>query len=608
MPSLSRDAGRPLSRPALAWCIRALLLAAMATVSLVATTASAAPRDKAALKKIDEALTTHYLNMDFDAAEGVLVGTIRACEDKCSGSVIAKAWMYVGIVKGAGRNDLGAALDAFKKAIAADPGVQLDDQVATEQVKATFAKAKGGGGGGGGAVTTPTPSGGGGEGFTCTPVPGTEVETRRPIPVSCEADADLKGAKLHFKAFGGQWTTLKMEPNAGVYRAMIPCSATQSTGKLRIYVEGLDNDNDVAVKLGSKDNPKVIEVVSETTAEPPAYPDEEPPARCGIGEGDGGSGGACGGWGGKCGPNNCCETGLACVAGTCEASQCESDSDCKNGGTCEKGKCTGGEGGEGEGDGKSAPYKKNWIGLHFGLDLASISTDKACAPDSRTNDNFACFLPNGTTYAGFPRATGAGTISGGFTPSTMRVMASFERLFGSIGLQARLGFAFNGGQQPKGGTAFFPLHAEARVKWWVLGTSQFSKKGLRPWLHLGGGMAQIDAVVKDVEIADCGSNTTTTTAQSFPFSQECMTSRTPVRSSPIPARTPNPAGGYTGPDALKRSVTAQKQLGTSFIAIGGGVMFAIGPNHGPVLNLNFMLPVPSVGFVIEPSLGYEIGF
>src|SRR6185295_3375898 len=135
MPSLSRDAGRPQSRPAFAWCIRSSLLAVVAIVLLAAATASAAPRDKAALKKIDEALTTHYLNMDFDAAEGVLVGTIRACEDKCSGSVIAKAWMYVGIVKGAGRNDLGAALDAFKKAVAADPNVALDEQVATDQVK-----------------------------------------------------------------------------------------------------------------------------------------------------------------------------------------------------------------------------------------------------------------------------------------------------------------------------------------------------------------------------------------------------------------------------------------------------------------------------------------
>src|SRR5688572_3085411 len=118
MLRLLRDVSRSRSPRAFAWRLGLSLLATIAFVLSTAGFASAAPRDKAALKKIDEALTTHYLNMDFDAAEGVLIGTIRACEDKCSGAVVAKAWMYVGIVKGAGRNDLAAALDAFKKAIA----------------------------------------------------------------------------------------------------------------------------------------------------------------------------------------------------------------------------------------------------------------------------------------------------------------------------------------------------------------------------------------------------------------------------------------------------------------------------------------------------------
>lgn len=602
MPCSPRDVRRSPSRTTFAWRIRSAFLATLALVLLAGGLASAAPRDKAALKKIDEALTTHYLNMDFDAAEGVLVGTIRACEDKCSASVVAKAWMYVGIVKGAGRNDLGAALDAFKKAIAADPNVVLDEQVATDQVKQVFAKAKGGGGGGGKPPPpdeTPKP---GGSGMTCTPEGGLEVETRRPIPVSCEADMDLKSVKIHFKSFGGQWTTLQMKMVGGVHQATIPCGQTQSTGKLRFYVEGLDEDNEVAASFGTKENPKVLEIASETTADPPAFPGEEPPQKCGLEEGPGGGGGGgggdCGGWGEKCGTGGCCKSGLTCNDGTCESSRCESDGDCKNGATCDNGKCSGG--GDGDGDGKAAPYKKNWIGVHFAMDLASVSSDKACAQDSRKNDNFACFLSNGSTYEGFPRDSGAGTISGGFTPSTMRVMLSFERLFGSIGLQARLGYAFNGGQQPKGGTAFFPLHAEVRGKLWVLGASQFSKKGFRPWIHVGGGMAQIDAVVENVEIADCGPGTVTANgvATPYPYNPACKAGRDYAPAGAVP----------TGTQAVKRKVTAQKQLGTSFIAIGGGLMFAIGPNHGPVLNLNLMLPVPSVGFVIEPSLGYEFGF
>src|SRR5262245_5833762 len=90
---------------------------------LVAGTASAAPRDKAAQKKIEEAIYTHFLNTDFDAAEGLLLGTVRACEDKCSPSVVAKAWMYVGIIRGSGRNDIPGAQEAFSTALAADPAV-----------------------------------------------------------------------------------------------------------------------------------------------------------------------------------------------------------------------------------------------------------------------------------------------------------------------------------------------------------------------------------------------------------------------------------------------------------------------------------------------------
>ncbi|HET9953066.1 MAG TPA: hypothetical protein VFQ61_01110, partial [Polyangiaceae bacterium] len=55
-------------------------------------------RDAAANRKIDEAINTHYLATDFDKAEAVLTGTIKACDDKCSPQTLAKAWMYVGIV------------------------------------------------------------------------------------------------------------------------------------------------------------------------------------------------------------------------------------------------------------------------------------------------------------------------------------------------------------------------------------------------------------------------------------------------------------------------------------------------------------------------------
>src|SRR3954469_1698296 len=106
--------------------VRRIALTFLSLVFLLVTSgASAAPRDKAAQKKIEEAIFTNFLNTDFDAAEGLLLGTIRACEDKCSPAVLGKAWMYVGVVRGSGRNDIPGAEKAFSEAIAADPNVAL---------------------------------------------------------------------------------------------------------------------------------------------------------------------------------------------------------------------------------------------------------------------------------------------------------------------------------------------------------------------------------------------------------------------------------------------------------------------------------------------------
>jgi hypothetical protein len=561
--------------------------------------AFAAPRDKAALKKIDEAISTHYLNMNFDEAEGLLLGTIRACEDKCSPEVLAKAWMYVGVVRGAGRNDLAGALEAFTTAVTTDPNVKLDEQVATDPVKDTFKKAKGAGGGGGGggpAKAEPSEGGGGKGGLTCTPG-AIEMETRRPVPVQCESDGDLKSAKLHYKTFSGKWQTLSMEMAEGVWRGTIPCAASGSTGKLRFYVEGLDSGGDVAATSGSKEDPTIIDVVSESSADPPTFPGEEPPQRCSIdqmgGEGGGAGGeskgGSCGAWGAPCGENNCCETGLTCTNGTCESAQCESDSDCKNGGTCTDGKCEGGDEESEEGDKKGVkPYKKNLIGLHVGWDLASVSSDNACSSAAH-GDHFACFYGGGVTYQGDPTPSAAGKIAGGFAPATVRIMASYERLFGSLGVEGRLGFAFNGGDKPTGGTAFVPVHVEVRGKWWLLGEKAFGKRGLRPWLHLGAGFAQIDARV-GVDVGDCS---VLKNGQPNPQHDACLQQA-----------TLKDAQKY---GAFVRHLTAQKQLGQEFATAGGGIMYALGENHGFVLNLNFMVPFPSTAFVIEPSLGYVVG-
>ncbi len=100
------------------------------------------PRDRAAQRMIDRALDEHYLQTDFDEAERILVGTVNACEDKCSPRTLARAWMYTGIVRGTGKNDAPGALEAFRNALASDREIELDVDLAQESTREAFASAQ----------------------------------------------------------------------------------------------------------------------------------------------------------------------------------------------------------------------------------------------------------------------------------------------------------------------------------------------------------------------------------------------------------------------------------------------------------------------------------
>jgi len=119
----------------------ASLLLLMTVTVLVTRVGFAAPRDTAANQKIEEAINTLYLATEFDKAEALLKGVLEACEDRCSPLVKARAWMYVGIVRGSGKQDIPGAQEAFQQALALDPNVKLDDALATPAVRQAFSAA-----------------------------------------------------------------------------------------------------------------------------------------------------------------------------------------------------------------------------------------------------------------------------------------------------------------------------------------------------------------------------------------------------------------------------------------------------------------------------------
>jgi hypothetical protein len=166
----------------------------------------------------------------------------------------------------------------------------------------------------------------------------------------------------------------------------------------------------------------------------------------------------------------------------------------------------------------------------------------------------------------------------------------------------RVGFAFGGGP-PAGrdvvyddtghivrvvaeGQSFVPYHLEARGSYWF-GTNPLGRKGIRPYVHLGGGLAQVDASVA-VSVKDCA----LVGARGSPAYSACAKGTAP----------PNGTG--------LRSVEldAWKKLGQGFATLGGGLVYAFTETFGAQLNLNLMYTFPASGFVVEPSLGAIVGF
>jgi hypothetical protein len=164
------------------------------------------------------------------------------------------------------------------------------------------------------------------------------------------------------------------------------------------------------------------------------------------------------------------------------------------------------------------------------------------------------------------------------------LLISFEHTFGSIGVEARAGIAFNGGPKPQNASAFLPFRAELRGKLWPLGANA-QAFAFRPYLHLGAGLAQVDATT-DSSIVDCS-------GVPEPLFMNCVAAENPTEAQQFGGRL--------------RTVTVMKSLGLASFTAGGGTTFALADGHAIVLDLSFMLLAPSVGFTMEPSIGYRIG-
>jgi hypothetical protein len=531
--------------------------------------------------------------------------------------------MYVGIVRGAGKQDTEGATAAFFEATALDPNVQLDRDLATEELQALFAASKADGSGATEEVPLEATPGATTEevivsSMECSPEL-VEVETRRPIPVTCKTSTPASRVTLMYKGYGAnKWSQVSLGKSADAWVGQIPCSGTGIQGSLSWYVKATSNDGKVLDTFGSEGEPLSVEMVASTSLPPPALPGKEPPARCvdpadcpeemrgtpacpGTEKADASKGGA--GWGDSCRVHGDCGDGLYCADGTCESPpSCETDQDC-SGGTCQDSLCSypDGDAEEDSDEDGAEPAQKTFFGLFVALDMAQMDGSGVCNP-AVSGDEYECYVAetirysaptvqaDGVTLSPFHNpASGSadyspgrsGQISSSLAPSSVRIMASIERVFtSSLTAEARLGMSIGG---PPGRGIGSKLHLGARGKYWFSGLG----KGLRLFGTVGAGLGQVDGqagvTVQDFQV-DGG-----------PLYQSYAQGNSPycVNAQGVPY--------------CQLPATAFKKMGPAFVGAGLGAYYNLG-GHGPVLEVTGQVMLPATGLVIQPAGGWMVGF
>jgi hypothetical protein len=221
---------------------------------------------------------------------------------------------------------------------------------------------------------------------------------------------------------------------------------------------------------------------------------------------------------------------------------------------------------EDAGEEDDSRFLENWVGLHVGFDFGIVSGTRICAAEGYADD-FRCYDPNNPNAViltnRYPeRPEFSSSIENAVIYTSTRLLASYDRVLASrFTVGARAGFAFGGAP-----VNFLPLHLEAHAALWI---RPIHASGFRPYVSLGGGMAQADAHMK-------------------------VTNREDI----------NPQDGI--PEDIQYD--AYKHMGRFFAKLGLGFVYPLSASIGLQVNLNGMYMIPSSGIVVEPSLGAVYGF
>jgi hypothetical protein len=306
----------------------------------------------------------------------------------------------------------------------------------------------------------------------------------------------------------------------------IPClDVGSATGDLKYFIQATDAENNLVSFSGTRNDPNTVPIKTALDGDPPHLPGQPPAAKCPD-------------------PGDCPPEFPGCKSQGGDKPPCEETGDCPGQ--------------------PASDAKKNWLSVAFQQDLLIYgSGTEICAG----GNEYACFRDGDTYYAAYPVKGKGGEVAGGIGLSTSRVMVGYDRVIGPITLGARIGFAFGGGPPAPNGKPFFPVHGEARAAYYF-GSDPFARRFFRPYVVLGGGVAQVDGGV-EVGLYE--------TDQAF---QANKISR----------------------------MTAWRKTGLGFVTGGIGVLFPFIPRTGPFTEFKVMQTFGGTSANLGTSLNFQLGY
>jgi hypothetical protein len=551
---------------------------------------AAGAKDKEAQKLLDQAMQEDYLSLELEKAEKKLDDALKKCgKDGCSKPLVAKVHVALATIYGAS-NKLDKAKEELVAALAADPNAALDPSFTTPELAKAFKEAQAAGGGAtgggeehGGGEEAPKPKKAPGGDIAHTPVAEQVVNTPVPVYIEIPEEYAAEKATLKYKPFGGKsWKTVEMKKMGAGFGAEIPCEDVTTTGDVKYYIIAIDGGGEPAGQAGSLKAPYKVSIKNEIDGVAPSLPGKKAPDQCKAKEDcppglpgcpDKTSSGKHGdkGWGDSCEESAECKEGYICLNGSCE------------------------EGTESSEPKSSSKTKKNLVGISGALDFLLIGGAEGVC--NGNDPSYACFR-QGTDRQYFSKnanVSQTNAIQGGFGVAGGRAMLTYDRLLSEkLGLSAgaRLGFAFGGSPTPASSdhplkegqsvaSSFLPVHGELRLSY-SFGKSLFELKKIRPYIFVGGGLAQVNA---SVPVTVCA------TTDSKGHALGSVDSK-----------------GICKGKGKATQLDAYQVTGLNFIGFGAGAVYALTPTFGVSAELKAMVMMTTTGLVFEPTIGPVFAF